>query len=480
MRPSRESHAPFNCVSVQLVDESVCRYSAGMAVLFSPPMPALPSDDITGLGVLFRLKRNGFGAFPERCFHEPVLSLRALGKPLVIAAGPEAIKAVLATEAASFQRLRMGRRVLSPIVGEGILVSEGDVWRRQRRAMAPAFTPRTVPTLARHIAACADTTLLRISIEKPVDVFALTQTLALDIAAMTMFSMTSETFGVTLRRMVTSFMSGIGQPRPADFLLPPSVPTLTDWRRKHFRRRWVTLIEAIIAERPQRGTQEEARDLFDLLMQAFGGEGGLAGQAVVDEVATMIVAGHETTATALFWAVWLLANTPEWQDAIAEEVRHIDLSPDHAAGALSHLPVTTSVVREALRLFPPAFMTGREAVSDGDLCGQAIPRGAMILLPFWMLHRNPALWKNPAAFDPGRFLNGKEPDRFTFLPFGAGPHVCIGAQLAMTEAVLVLARLVQLYRFKAADEKPVLPVGVLSTRPSRSVLFRFSPRWNCG
>lgn len=447
-----------------------------MAALFFPSMPHLPPDDITGLGVLFRLKQNGFGAFPARCFYEPVLSLRALGRPLVIAAGPEAIKAVLSTDATSFQRLRMGRRVLSPIVGDGILVSEGAVWRRQRRAMAPAFTPRTVPTLARHIAACADTTLPHVSTEQPVDVFALTQTLALDIAAVTMFSMTSATFGAKLRAMVTSFMAGIGQPRPADFLLPPSAPTLTDWRRKRFRHRWVALIEAIIAERPKIGTQDEARDLFDLLMQAFGEEGGIAGQAVVDEVATMIVAGHETTATALFWAVWLLANTPGWQDAIAQEVQHTDLSPDHAAAALLHLPVTTAVVREALRLFPPAFMTGREAVSDVELCGQSIPGGAMMLLPFWMLHRNPELWKNPAAFDPDRFLNGKEPDRFTFLPFGAGPHVCIGAQLAMTEAVLVLARLVQLYRFAAVDDKPVLPVGVLSTRPSRSVPFRFFPR----
>ncbi|BCK76706.1 cytochrome P450 [Acetobacter aceti NRIC 0242] len=458
----------------------ISRYFADMAVLFSPPMPHLPSDDITGLGVLFRLKQNGFGAFPARCFYEPVLSLRALGRPLVVAAGPEAIKAVLSTDAASFQRLRMGRRVLSPIVGEGILVSEGAVWRRQRKAMAPAFTPRTVPTLARHIAACADMTLPRVSMEKPVDVFSLTQTLALDIAAVTMFSMTSETFGTQLRTMVTSFMSGIGQPRPADFLLPPSVPTLTDWRRKRFRRRWVALIEAIIAERPKIGAQDDARDLFDLLMQAFGEEGGVAGQAVVDEVATMIVAGHETTATALFWAVWLLANAPEWQDAIAEEVHSIDLSSDHAAAALPKLTVTTAVVREALRLFPPAFMTGREAVNDVELCGRSTPGGAMMLLPFWMLHRNPELWENPAAFDPGRFLNGKEPERFTFLPFGAGPHVCIGAQLAMTEAVLVLARLVQLYRFTAVDDEPVLPVGVLSTRPSRSVPFRFFPRRSNG
>ncbi|WP_242010147.1 cytochrome P450 [Acetobacter conturbans] len=439
-------------------------------------MPPLAPDDVSGLGVLFRLKRNGFGAFPARCFHQPVVPLRALGKTLVLAPGSEAIKAVLTTQSGSFQRLRMGRRVLSPIVGEGILVSEGDVWRRQRRAMAPAFTPRVVPTLARHIAVCAGDALPAIPTGTSVDVFGLTQTLALDIAAVTMFSMTSATFGGILRRMVTSFMMGIGQPRPTDFLLPPSVPTLVDWRRARFRRRWVALIEAIIAERPVLENGEEARDLFDLLVRAFGVNGMTPGQAVVDEVATMIVAGHETTATALFWAIWLLGRVPRWQEAVAEEVGHVDLSPEGAAAALTALPVTTAVVREALRLFPPAFMTGREAVEDVALCGQIVRRGAMLLLPFWMLHRNPGLWRDPDAFDPGRFLDGPEPDRFAFLPFGAGPHVCIGAQLAMTEAVLVLARLVQLYQFAVVDDEPVLPVGVLSTRPSRAVRFRFTPR----
>lgn len=443
---------------------------------FTPFMPAPAPDNVSGLGVLTRLRRNGFAAFPSRCFQEQVVSLRALGRSLVLASGPDAVQAVLATDAASFQRLRMGRRVLGPIVGEGILVSEGETWRRQRKAMAPAFTPRVVPTLARHIASCADASLPVVEVCRPVDVFALTQTLALDIAAVTMFSMTSASFGAALRQMVTGFMNGIGQPRPSDFLLPSAVPSVADWRRARFRKQWVKLIGAIVAERPVIGDGESPRDLFDLLTQAFGEKDGVPGQAVLDEVATMIVAGHETTATALFWAVWLLAHAPHWQDAVAREVREVDLSPSGAAEALERLPITTAVVKEALRLFPPAFMTGREATADTELCGQRVAKGAMILLPLWMLHRNPALWAVPERFDPNRFLGGVEPPRFTFLPFGAGPHVCIGAQLAMTEAVLVLARMVQLFAISVVDGEAVLPVGVLSTRPERSVPFRFLRR----
>ncbi|WP_338077451.1 cytochrome P450 [Acetobacter oeni] len=452
-----------------------------MSAPFIPPMPPLPSESTGGLGVLIRLRWNGFSAFPARCFTENVVSLNALGRPLVLPCGPEAIKAVLSTQSQDFQRLKMGRRVLGPIVGDGILVSEGAVWKRRRRAMAPAFTPRAVPTLARHIAVCAEAAVRGLPSVGAVDVFAFTQRLALDIAAVTMFSMTSAPFGVALRDMVTDFMTGIGQPRPSDFLLPPGIPTVLAWRRRRFRRRWVALVSEIIAGREAMPAAAEPRDLFDLLVRAFGNEDAVSGGAVpdrvlIDEVATMIVAGHETTATALFWACLMLARLPDWQEEVAREVRDVDLSPDRAAAALPALSVTTAVVREVLRLFPPAFMTGREAGRDAELCGVPVRRGAMLLLPLWMLHRRPDLWRDPDGFDPHRFMDGVEPDRFAFLPFGAGPHVCIGAQLAMTEAVLVLARLVQGFRFGVREPVPVVPVGVLSTRPGGNAVFQFRRR----
>ncbi|MBO1359941.1 cytochrome P450 [Acetobacter sacchari] len=447
-----------------------------MSTPFTPPMPSLPPDSISGFGVLTRLRRNGFSAFPERCFREPVVSLRVPGKSLVLASGPEAMKALFIGQATTFRRLRMGRRVLGPIVGDGILVSEGVVWRERRKAMAPAFTPRAVAALTPHIAASTEKALQTLHDDGVVDIFAFMQILALDIAAVTMFSMASERFNASLREMVTSFMAGIGRPRPADFLLPQSAPTVTDWRRARFRKRWVRLVEAIIAERPPAAAVGKPRDLFDLLVAALGVNGASQRPEVIDEVGTMIVAGHETTATALFWSVWLLAHAEDWRKMAADEVLNVDLSPDNAAANLENLPVVTAIVREALRLFPPAFMTGREAVEDAELCGQVIKRGAIVLTPFWMLHRSPTLWSQPNAFDPGRFLRGPEPDRFAYLPFGVGPHVCIGAQLAMAEAVFVLARLLQRYHVAVCDDRPVLPVGVLSTRPSRAPAFRLTRR----
>jgi cytochrome P450 len=440
-----------------------------------PPMPPFAASGVGGLQVLRALRHNGFSAFPSECLDSPVLNLRIPGRTLALVCAPDPIRYVLQTHAEDYVRLPAGRRVLGPIAGRGLLVSEGKAWRRQRRAMAPAFTPRAVPVLAGHIARCADITCagLEASASQPLDLLATMQRLSLDIASVSMFSLQSESFGSTLRGMVTHFMATIGRPAASDFLLPAGLPTPLMLRRALFRRRWRRLIAGVIATREATHRPGSPRDLFDLMKAAHGeGDPGL----LADEVATMIVAGHETTALTLFWTCLLLAQAPDWQHAVAREACSVDLSPGRAAASLPALVKTRAVVQEALRLYPPAFMTARLATRGHNLCGVHVPAGAMVLIPFWLLHRNPRWWTAPEVFDPSRFLGGPEPDRFAFLPFGAGPHVCIGAQLALTEAVLVVARLLRGSVVELVDQGAVLPVGVLSTRPDHAPLFQLRPR----
>jgi cytochrome P450 len=216
------------------------------------------------------------------------------------------------------------------------------------------------------------------------------------------------------------------------------------------------------------GPVNAARDLFDLLSEAHGAD---REDLLLDEVSTMIVAGHETTALTLFWASVLLAHAPQWQTAIADEASQVDLSAGGAADSLQKLTVTRAVVQETLRLYSPAFMTGRLALRSHDVCGTTVPEGSIVLLPYWLLHRSPRWWSKPAAFDPSRFLTGDEPDRFTFLPFGIGRHVCIGAQLAMSESILGIASLVRRFTIVLVGERPVLPVGTISTRPDHAPSF---------
>jgi cytochrome P450 len=238
-----------------------------------------------------------------------------------------------------------------------------------------------------------------------------------------------------------------------------------------FRRRWLRLMRAVIAMRRAAGRAEAARDLFDLLAEAHESE-----ELLLDEVSTMIVAGHETTALTLFWASVLLAHAPQWQAAIAAEASQVDLSVEAAAASLPKLVITRAVVEETLRLYSPAFMTGRLARRSHEVCGTAVPENSIVLLPYWLLHRNPRLWPNPQAFEPSRFLACQEPQRFTFLPFGIGRHVCIGAQLAMSDAILATASLVSRFTIALAGSRPVLPVGTLSTRPDHSPMFVLAKR----
>jgi unspecific monooxygenase len=241
----------------------------------------------------------------------------------------------------------------------------------------------------------------------------------------------------------------------------------------------MTLIDSIMHTRMDAPASDTPRDLFDLLRGARDPDTGAAfsHDELRDQVATMILAGHETTAVALFWAMTLLAAAPEVQDRIATEANSLDLSPDHATQALPHLTTTSAVVSETLRLYPPAFVIVRQAIA-ADRCGDIeIPRGAVIMIAPWVLHRHHRLWRDPDAFDPSRFLpDATAPPRFTYLPFGVGPRVCVGAQFALAEATLALAALTRAFHITREDTTPVLPVALVTTQPDHAPMFRLRVR----
>ena len=189
----------------------------------------------------------------------------------------------------------------------------------------------------------------------------------------------------------------------------------------------------------------------------------------------MIAAGHATTAVALFWALFLVASAHSVQTRIAAEVAPIDLGPECAA--LTRLVYTRATVQEALRLYPPAYGIFRVARKSEEAGGIAIPKGAIVMVAPWLLHRHRRFWPDPDRFDPTRFLPGAaQPDRFVYLPFGIGPRVCIGAQFALTEATLVLARLVQAFEIRRADSRSVTPVAAITVRPDHPPPFHLRRR----
>jgi cytochrome P450 len=284
--------------------------------------------------------------------------------------------------------------------------------------------------------------------------------------------------GRALRDFVIDYGTRLASPRFLDLLLPLSWPSPQDVSRAFFRKRWTKFVAMLMAERRATGKTEGAppRDLFDLMGAARDPETGEAfsDDQLGDQVATMILAGHETTATALFWALYLLALDPHTQEQLAQEARGAKVD---GAADIERLPFTRAVLDETLRLYPPAFLIARAAKGADTLAGTPVARGDLMLIAPWLLHRHEKLWQDPNAFIPARFMPGAPPpDRFAYLPFGVGPRICIGAHFALTEATLALAKLIGAFRIELIGSEPVMPIGIVTTQPDHSPMFRITQR----
>ena len=312
----------------------------------------------------------------------------------------------------------------------------------------------------------------------PVDLREAMQRMTLEIAGRTMFSFGMERHGPTLRDFVMEYGERLAHPHFLDMLLPLGWPSPQDFSRARFRKRWTQFVSQLMAERRAAGKNEGAppRDLFDLMGAARDPETGEAfsDEQLGDEVATMILAGHETTATALFWALYLLALDPATQDAVAAEVTSTNVD---GGLEIERLKFTRAVVDETMRLYPPAFLIARAATAPDTIAGMAVKKNDIILIAPWLLHRHEKLWHDPSAFVPARFMPpAPPPDRFAYLPFGVGARVCIGAHFALVEATLALAKLIGAFRVELLDKEPVMPIGIVTTQPDRSPMFMISSR----
>jgi unspecific monooxygenase len=445
-----------------------------------PPTPPRAPDNLSTLGRLRMMRENPIATWAQRAYEEDVVRGRFFGRSSFILNTPDAIKHVLVDNYENYTRTPAGLRVLRPMLGQGVLIAEGRAWKYQRRTLAPAFTPRAVSMLIPHMVAATDEATARLAKDsaRPVDLREVMQHMTLEIAGRTMFSFGMETHGATLRDFVMEYGERLGRPHVLDLVLPLWFPTPQDFARSRFRKRWTRFVAMLMAERRAAGKTADAppRDLFDLMDAARDPETGegFSDEQLGDEVATMILAGHETTATALFWSLYLLALDPAVQEQVAAEARSIGIS---GTPEVERLKFTRAVLDETMRLYPPAFLVARAARGIDTITGMAVKPKDVILIAPWLLHRHEKLWRDPNAFMPQRFLPpSPPPDRFAYMPFGAGPRTCIGAHFALVEATLALAKLVGTFRIELADRAPVMPIGVVTTQPDRSPLFVIKPR----
>jgi cytochrome P450 len=428
------------------------------------------------------LRRNMLEVWGEPAYEKEFLEGNFLGRPQIMLNAPEGIRHVLVSNHENYRRNPATRRIVQPIFGSGLFLAEGEPWRHQRRTIAPALAPRTLPILARHVAtssAAAEEKLAKLTY-RPIELLPHLQHLALEIAGRSMFSLEMSGFGTELREKLMRYGLRYAQPRMLDLLLPENIASPADRGRAAFRVEWLEFLDRLIALRKTLAVPDDhPRDLFDLLSTAHDPEtgAGFDHAQLRDEVSTMILAGHETTGVTLFWACYLAALYPDHQERLAQEADLADLSPDRAAAALPALPQVRAHIDESMRLYPPAFMIIRQAQKADTVLGHKIAAGSVITIAPWVLHRHRARWTDPDAFDHTRFMPGAPaPDRYAYMPFGAGPRICVGAQFALTEAVLVLAGLLKRFRIGLCGSGAVLPRAIVTTQPDRPVRFVLSPR----
>lgn len=448
------------------------------------PRPPMPTGRRSQIEAIRTLRRNPLEMWGPQAFEQPVLEGRLLGRQRLLLNSPPAIRHVLLDAHEDYVRSPITRRLLRPILGQGLLLAEGAAWRHQRRTIAPAFAPRVMPMLARHIAAGAEEAVAALASraargEDVVELHTALRHLTLTIAGRSMFSLEMDAFGERLRALMHRYAERHVSPRMLDLLLPPSIPSPADIGRRAFQREWRAFMDGVIAARE--GVPGEGRDLYDVLHAARDPETGegFSRDQLRDEISTLILAGHETTAVALFWSCYLAVLFPESQERIAAEAARADLSPEAAGAAFEALPETRAHLDEAMRLYPPAYLVVRMARKADTLPGPGtrVEEGALISMAPWVLHRHRTLWTDPERFDPSRFLPGAPPpDRFAYMPFGAGPRICVGARFALAEGVIVLARLLREFRLEFAGDPMVVPLGRVTTQPDRRVGFRLVRR----
>ena len=424
------------------------------------------------LPLLNKQPSNSFETIPIAAFEEPVWEHRSLFQHFWLVSDPAGLKHVLLDNVANYPKTPMENRFFRALFGDGLLSREGEAWRSHRRIMSPSFDPRSVSGYAEAMAGASAAFAdgwMRLTNGSEVDVSAEMTALTLEIISRTMFSgdaaeMTAMT-GAALHQ---------GQEAAFEFNLLDILPIIGAHR--------LVKREAMMAEifAPMDGALHRliaARladpaktDLLGRLVAALDEDTGarMTVKEVRDEVLTIFVAGHETTASAMTFVWYLLSQHPAEEAKLHAELAAVLGGRAPTDADVPKLVYTRRVIEEAMRIYPPApGLSARVALKADEVAGHRIPAGGSVMLSPWVLHRHRTLWSNPERFDPDRFSAERSVgrQRFSYMPFGAGPRVCIGQMLAMTEATLILATLAQRYRLRLKPGHEVQIQNRVTIRP---------------
>ena len=445
-----------------------------MATVLRPPGPR----GVPLLGNLPDFGRDVLGFFTY-CAREygDVVSLRMAGWPALLLSHPDDVEYVLVKNHRNFVKDTFFWRHVRRLFGTGLLTSEGDFWLRQRRLAAPAFHTQRLNSYADVMVGFTDRMLDGWRETESRDVHEEMMGLTMQIAAKTLFDVDVADEVEEVDRALETILREIAARFRRPVFVPDAIPIPGNIRYLRGVRRLDKVVSGIIQSRIASG--EDRGDLLSMLLAARDENGqGMSERQLRDEVITLFLAGHETTALTLSWTWYLLAQHPALEAKLAAEIAEVvgDRSP--GLGDLPKLTYTEQVVKESMRLYGPAWGVGREAVEDCEIGGYPVPAGTTIFLSPWVMHRDPRFFDRPEEFVPERWTDGFEKSlpRFAYMPFGGGPRICIGNRFAMMEAVLLLATVVRRFQLQGPPERPVVPYPSITLRPKGGVWVKFAQR----
>jgi cytochrome P450 len=381
---------------------------------------------------------------------------------------PELIEAVLVRNYQNFLKDHVVRKSRW-FFGDGLLTNEGESWLRQRRLAQPAFHRERIAGYAKIMTDYAERMLTSWTSGETRDIHQEMMQLTLKIVVRALFNVESEEIGHISAAMDVLMRNSVG----IRLLLPPAArflptPAMIEFRRSV--RRLDEIVYRIIDER--RRNETDTGDLLSMLMQARDEDGSrMSDKQLRDEVMTFLLAGHETTALAVSWSWHLLAQSPEAEQQLHAELDRVLAGRTPEFSDLRSLSYAERVIKESMRLYPPAWSLARTVVKELEIAGYRIPAGANVVMSTWIMHRDPRYFPHPTKFDPDRWLSEKSQKlpRFAYFPFGGGPRQCIGNSFAMMEATLLLATIAQRFQFRAVPGHLVVPVPSFTLRPKYGI-----------
>jgi len=437
---------------------------------FVPPAPAPRTKPPSMLEMMRIVYKNPLELWGEPSYNEPYISVNGVGGPLVIVNDPALIRHVLVDNAKNYRMAQVRQLILRPILRDGLLTAEGDVWKRSRKAMAPVFTPRHIFGFAQPMLKRTEAFVERYEDGSVHDIAVDMTNLTYDILAETLFSGEIAGEPGSFAHQIDRLFETMGRVDPLDLLRAPEwLPRLTRIRGRKTMAYFRKIVADTMEMRRARMAKDPGgvpEDFLTLLLRAEGPDGLTRGE-IEDNIITFIGAGHETTARALGWTLYCLAEAPWEREPIEQEIDAVLAREPDPTKWLDAMPLTRAAFEEALRLYPPAPSINREPIEPEQWRDLHIPLRAAVLVMPWTVHRHRKLWDKPDAFMPSRFHPGNREkiDRYQYLPFGAGPRVCIGTSFAMQEAIIALGVLMSRFRFDTLPDTKPWPVQKLTTQP---------------